>query len=418
MFDRIAPSYDRLNRLLSFGTDRSWRARAVALARPGPGERALDIGAGTGDLSLGLLEASDPSATVVGVDLSQRMLALSRARLARMGLQGRYAAAIGNAERLPLPDGSVDRIISGFTLRNIGDLPRALREMRRVLRPNGRAVLLELSHPPSPIFRVVYRWYFEQVAPPFAMLFGGDRDAYRYLPRSLRPFPTADALAAMLRAAGFADVRYELLTLGIAAIHVGERPTEDSTLASAPEIIVVLGGRRTARERAQAGAELARQRPEAIVILTGHSAFDVTEGPPEAEIMARVLRESGIAGDRLRLEDESRDTIGNAVLTAARYLRHVAPRPISLVTSPFHMERSLYVFRTVLGPKWPVTPYPSAAVRGDEDRAPLERGYLEETRRTLAGVEPGDLAAVAARLRNRWPEFYAGIARLDPHRLA
>lgn len=222
MFDRIAPRYDRLNRVLSFGTDRSWRARAVELARLGPSEVAVDVGAGTGDLVHALLLASHPSSRVVGVDLSARMLGISRPRLDRAGLGRRYAAVLGNAERLPLPDASIDRVVSGFTLRNIGDLPRALGEMRRILRPGGRAVLLELSHPPDPLFRRLYSFYFERVAPPLAVLLGGDRDAYRYLPRSLRPFPRADALASLLRDAGFADVRFELLTFGIAAIHVAE----------------------------------------------------------------------------------------------------------------------------------------------------------------------------------------------------
>lgn len=232
MFDMIAPRYDRLNRVLSFGTDLGWRARAVELARLGPSERGVDLGVGTGDLAYGLLAASHPSSSVLGVDLSPRMLEISRRRLDRAGLGPRYDALIGNAEALPLPDASADRLISGFTLRNIGDLSRALAEMRRVLRPGGRAVLLELSHPPNPLFRLLYRWYFEQVAPPLAMLLGGDREAYRYLPRSLRPFPRADALASLLRDAGFANVRFELLTLGIAAIHVGERPeTADPTLA-------------------------------------------------------------------------------------------------------------------------------------------------------------------------------------------
>lgn len=224
MFDRIAPSYDRLNRLLSFGTDRSWRSRAIALARLGPSEVAVDVGVGTGDLALGLLEASHATARVVGVDLSERMLAISRRRLDRSGIGQRYAAVIGSAEALPFPDASVDRVISGFTLRNVGDLPRVLREFRRVLGPAGRAVLLELSHPPNPLVRVMYRWYFGRLAPPLAMLFGGDPDAYRYLPRSLRPFPEAEQLAAIVRGAGFAHVRFMRLSLGIAAVHVGERP--------------------------------------------------------------------------------------------------------------------------------------------------------------------------------------------------
>lgn len=218
MFDRIAPRYDRLNRLLSFGADRSWRRRAIALSRLGPFERALDVGAGTGDLSLGLLRASDPASAVVGIDLAPRMLAISRRRA-----RGPYLPVVANAEALPLPDASVDRVVSAFTLRNIGGLPRALREMRRVLRHGGRAVLLELSHPPNATFRRVYLFYFERILPVLAALLGGEPAAYRYLPRSLTPFPTAERLAEMLREAGFADVRFERLTLGIAAIHVAQR---------------------------------------------------------------------------------------------------------------------------------------------------------------------------------------------------
>lgn len=224
MFDRIAPRYDVLNRVLSFGTDVGWRRRTLALARLGPGERALDIGAGTGDLTIGLLRGSDPTSTVVGLDLAPRMLAVARRRLLAAGLERRGILAVGNAEAIPLPDASVDRIVSGFTIRNIGDLPRALREMRRVLRPGGRIALLELSHPPSALFARPYRWYFERVAPNVAALLGGDPEAYRYLPRSLRPFPRAEALAGMVGDAGFAGVRFERLTFGIAAIHTATSP--------------------------------------------------------------------------------------------------------------------------------------------------------------------------------------------------
>lgn len=222
MFDRVAPRYDVLNRVLSLGADVRWRRRATSLARLGPGERAVDIGAGTGDLTIGLLQASDASSTVVAVDLSTRMLAVARRRLTAIGGH-RATVLIGNAESIPLPDASVERVVSGFTLRNIGDLPRAFREMRRVLRPGGRAVLLELSHPPNAAFGAVYRAYFERVAPLVAAALGGDLAAYRYLPRSLRPFPTAEALAALLEEAGFTAVRFERLALGIAAIHTASR---------------------------------------------------------------------------------------------------------------------------------------------------------------------------------------------------
>ncbi len=215
MFDRVSPRYDRLNRVLSFGTDRSWRRRAVALARLDASQRAVDVGAGTGDLTFALARASAPGARVVAADLSRGMLEVARRR-------GPVLAVIANAESLPFADSSLDRVITGFTVRNVADLPRALREFRRVLRPGGRAVILELSHPRGPLVPALYRFYFDRVGPRVAVLLGGDAEAYRYLPRSLKPFPRADALAALLLDAGFTRVRFERLTFGIAAIHVAE----------------------------------------------------------------------------------------------------------------------------------------------------------------------------------------------------
>ena len=218
MFDRIAARYDVLNRILSFGTDIGWRRRALARAGIEPEHAVLDVGAGTGDLSFA---AASRSARVVAVDLSAGMLAVL-ARRATPLQRSRIQTLVGNAEALPLPDASIDRLVTGFTVRNVGDLGRALAEFRRVLRPGGRAVILELSHPPSAAFADLYSFYFDRIAPAVAGLLGGDREAYRYLPRSLRPFPTAERLADLLREAGFSGVTYERVTFGIAAIHVGE----------------------------------------------------------------------------------------------------------------------------------------------------------------------------------------------------
>lgn len=218
MFDRIASRYDFLNRVLSFGTDIGWRRRALERCDIRPGMLVADIGAGTGDLSFAAVARG---ARVVAVDLSAGMLAV----LERRGPAGRRARPwplVASAETLPLPDRSVDRIITGFTVRNIGDVPRAFAELRRVLKPAGRAVVLELSHPPGRAFAALYSFYFERLAPAIAVLLGGDAAAYRYLPRSLRPFPDPDRLTALLRDAGFTRVMYERLALGIAAIHVAE----------------------------------------------------------------------------------------------------------------------------------------------------------------------------------------------------
>ncbi len=222
MFDAVAPRYDFLNRVLSLRRDVGWRRRAVALARLGADEVALDVGVGTGDLAFDLLAASAASSRVVGVDLSDRMLELVRARAAANELGSRFEARLADAQALPFDDASFDRVLAGFAVRNFGDLDAGLREMRRVLRRGGRAVILEFSHPPSPLIRALYRLYLHQGTPRLAALFGGDVDAYRYLPRSIDAFPGAEGLAERLRAAGFSSVRFERLMFGATAIHVAE----------------------------------------------------------------------------------------------------------------------------------------------------------------------------------------------------
>jgi demethylmenaquinone methyltransferase/2-methoxy-6-polyprenyl-1,4-benzoquinol methylase len=221
MFDRVAPRYDRLNHLLSARRDIGWRRRAIALARLDADELALDVGTGTGDLAFGLLAVSDTSARVIGVDISPGMLQALRRRAESTG-EHRVMPLLATAERLPFSDASLDRVIAGFAVRNFGDLGVGLRETRRVLRAGGRAVILELSTPPNPAIAVLYGLYFHRIAPLVAALLGGDPAAYRYLPRSVAAFPDADGLARRMRDAGFARVRYERLSFGIAAIHVGE----------------------------------------------------------------------------------------------------------------------------------------------------------------------------------------------------
>jgi len=223
MFDAIAPDYDRLNHVLSFGQDVLWRIAAARRARLGAAEVALDVGTGTGDLAFALLRRSGKGSRVVGLDLASEMFDRSLQKAARRGLQERFEVVQGSVLHLPAPDASFDRVVSAFTLRNVADLGRAFEEMRRVLRPGGRAVLLELSKPPGRLFGRLYRTYLYGVLPRAAYLLGGDRAAYAYLPDSLTPFPDAAALARQLQGAGFREVRYTLLTFGIAAIHEGMR---------------------------------------------------------------------------------------------------------------------------------------------------------------------------------------------------
>jgi demethylmenaquinone methyltransferase/2-methoxy-6-polyprenyl-1,4-benzoquinol methylase len=221
MFDRIAPRYDLLNRVLSLGTDLSWRRRALDLARLDDSGRALDVGTGTGDFALALLGRSPRTATVTGIDISPGMLEIAERRAAEAGLGPRYDRLIASVESLPFADGVFDVAMAGFVIRNVGDIPRGLREMRRVLRPGGRAVILDLHTPRNPTIRRLYRTY-SFVSPRLAAALGGDPEAYRYLPRSIEAFYDPEALATLLGSAGFMRVRFERLTFGIAAIHVGE----------------------------------------------------------------------------------------------------------------------------------------------------------------------------------------------------
>lgn len=221
MFDRIAPRYDLLNRLLSVGTDISWRRRALELARLGENGRALDVGTGTGDFALALLARSPRTATVTGVDISTGMLDVAERRAARAGVGERYERLVASVESLPFGDGAFDVATAGFVIRNVGDIPKGLREMRRVLRPGGRAVILDLHTPRNPIVRRLYRG-FSFLSPRLAAALGSDPEAYRYLPRSIEAFHDPETLAALLRDAGFSPVRFERLTFGLAAIHLGE----------------------------------------------------------------------------------------------------------------------------------------------------------------------------------------------------
>ena len=220
MFSEIAPRYDLLNRLLSFGADLRWRRRAVDLALEKAPKRILDLATGTGDLALMLKERA-PGAEVVGADFAPPMLAIARRKAEARGLEVRFLEA--DALALPFPDGAFGAPTIGGGFRNFADYEKALGELYRVLAPGGRLVVLEFPPPPKGAFGLVYRVYFQRVLPFLGGLISGNFGAYRYLPESVEAFPAPEALKAMMAAAGF-SVRYELLTFGVAAIHVGDRP--------------------------------------------------------------------------------------------------------------------------------------------------------------------------------------------------
>ena len=221
MFDRIAGLYDRMNTVMTAGLHHRWRTRAADLAAVPRGGRALDVATGTGDLALELSRRVGPSGTVIGSDFSERMLSLARAKATRLDLPVRFETA--NALDLPYGDSMFDAATVGFGARNFSDLGRGLEEMVRVVRPGGRVVILEITTPSRPPLSHVLGLWFDRIVPALGRL-AGDSQAYSYLPRSVRRFPTPPNLAELMWAAGLRDVRWIETAGGIIAMHVGTVP--------------------------------------------------------------------------------------------------------------------------------------------------------------------------------------------------
>jgi len=222
-FHGIAGRYDLLNHLLSGGLHLVWKCAAVRAAALSPGGRAVDVCCGTGDLLVGLARIVGPGGRAVGVDFAAGMVAAAAARLARRRLAG-ATVVLGDAEALPLGDGALDAATIAFGLRNVAHPDRALREMHRVLRPGGRLVVLEFGQPHPRWFRALYDLYSRAVIPRCGGWLSGRHDAYRYLHDSIRRWPDPERLCDLIRDAGFAHVRYRLLTRGISVLHVGTKP--------------------------------------------------------------------------------------------------------------------------------------------------------------------------------------------------
>ncbi len=223
LFARIARIYDLMNLLMSFGLDRRWRAFAARYLALGSGELGLDLGTGTADLSIAVIRRSGPGTRMIGMDITPEMLDQGRIKLARLGLQDRIDLRIGDAEHIDLPENSVDGCCSAFMVRNLTDIRQGFREMLRVVRPGGRVVCLEISHPPGKIFGTLFHLYFYRLAPLFGTIIGKAFEEYNYLPHSLTSFPDAPALKAIMEEVGWSDVRFYRLTGGIVTVHVGTK---------------------------------------------------------------------------------------------------------------------------------------------------------------------------------------------------
>lgn len=218
LFTSIAARYDLITRLLSFGRDQRWKARLIELANVHRGDQVLDLACGTGDLAF---MAGARGASAAGLDLTPRMLELARQRPEAAAVSVHWF--VGDMTALPFAAGTIDAITTGYGLRNVPDLPAALSEIHRVLKPGGRLCALDFDRPGNPLVRGIYLTYLDIVGGALGWILHRDRETYQYIPASIRRYPGARGVADLMRASGFADVRHIPVFGGFMAIHVASR---------------------------------------------------------------------------------------------------------------------------------------------------------------------------------------------------
>jgi demethylmenaquinone methyltransferase/2-methoxy-6-polyprenyl-1,4-benzoquinol methylase len=219
MFDNIAPSYDKLNHIISFNLDRIWRRRVMRIVRRAKAVKIMDIATGTGDLAIAMAKRVDRT-QILGIDLSEEMLAVARRKVQKQGLEERIMLEKGDAENLTMVEtGSIDAATVAFGVRNFENLERGLSEIHRTLREGGKLVVLEFSMPKNRLIRWVYSQYAHRLLPRIGGMISKDKQAYTYLPDSVEEFPTPERFSDMLRAVGFSRVKARSQSFGIAYIY-------------------------------------------------------------------------------------------------------------------------------------------------------------------------------------------------------
>lgn len=223
MFDSIAPAYDFMNRAMTFGIDKLWRAKAVGMIRRADPRRILDIATGTGDLAIRLARKLK-AASITGVDLSEGMIEIGRKKAADAGLDDRIDLFTADCLALPMEDDTYDCVTVAYGVRNFEHLLQGYREMLRVLRPGGMVCVIELSTPTSSIIKPLYDFYTRRIIPAAGRIVSKDTRAYSYLPESIAAVPQGDDMLAIMREAGFADTRHRPLTFGACTIYTARKP--------------------------------------------------------------------------------------------------------------------------------------------------------------------------------------------------
>ncbi len=221
VFESVAGKYDVMNDLMSLGIHRLWKRHFIAISGIQPGQRVLDLAGGTGDIAALMSKQVGAHGSVVLSDINDAMLAVGRQRMEDRGLVGNIEYALANAEKLPFADAEFDAVTIAFGLRNVTDQPAALKEMLRVLKPGGRAMILEFSKVEFDPLQKIYDTYSFSILPKLGKVIANDEDSYRYLAESIRKHPDQDTLAGMMEDAGFKNVTYRNMTGGIVAIHSG-----------------------------------------------------------------------------------------------------------------------------------------------------------------------------------------------------